>query len=296
MKERERFLDRYKNSVMSTMKKSVSFNLFDDEDLHLPLPIRNLFPMKKKKKVVSLSLFDDLLLHHHQPPPPSVPPQTHHPKLYSNPNLKRTFHAINPEPILAIVPYSDQTMLQSAVTLQKNRKRKGNRKITSIRSQVQNEPEPRPEPLLPEILREIGLNRGTVPIFLYQKRLTSSDTKPDQNRIFLSHNREKVMEFLTQMERQLVEVNQGSIKILTIDPKGKYHMLHMGKWGTLKMVVLKKDWSKLVEANKLEEGDWIQLWGYRQNSQFHLALNFKKAARKAINHDDASSSSGCGPE
>ncbi|CAI9784791.1 unnamed protein product [Fraxinus pennsylvanica] len=189
-------------------KKSVSFNLFDDEDLDLPLPIPNVFPMKKKKKVVSLSLFDDLLLH--DPPPlPSVQPQTHHQKLYSNLYFKRTFHAINPEPILAIVPYSGQTMPQSAVTLHKNRKRKGNEKITSIRNQVQNEPEPRPEPLLPEILREIGLNEGTVPVFLYQKRLTSSDTKPDQNRIFLSHNREKVMEFLTQMERQLVEVNQG---------------------------------------------------------------------------------------
>ncbi|CAI9769312.1 unnamed protein product [Fraxinus pennsylvanica] len=274
-------------------KQSVSFNLFDDEDLHLPLPIPNVFPMKKKK-VVSLSLFDDLLLHD-QPPPPSVPPQTHHQKLYSNPNLKRTFHDINPEPILEIVPYSGQTMPQSAVTLQKNRKRKGNGKITSIRSQVQIEPEPRPEPLLLEILRELGLNGGTVPIFLYQKRLTSSDTKPDQNRIFLSHNREKVMEFLTQMERQLVEVNQGSVEILTIDPKGKYYVLHMRRWGTLKMVVLKKDWSKLVEANKLEESDWIQLWGYRQNSQFHLALNFKKATRKAIDQDAASSSSGCSP-
>ncbi|CAA2998214.1 Hypothetical predicted protein, partial [Olea europaea subsp. europaea] len=107
-----------------------------------------------------------------------------------------------------------QAVPQSAGTVQKNRKRKGD----GIRNQVQNEPEPSLEPLLPEILREIGLNGGTVPISLYQKRLTSSDTKSDQNRIFLSHNRESVMEFLTEVERQLVEVNQGSVKILTIDP------------------------------------------------------------------------------
>lgn len=265
---------------MSTMKKRrVSFNLFHNEDLDLPLPIPNVFPMKKKK-IVSLCLFDDLLLHDQQPSP-LVPPQTHYKNLYSSLNLY-------PEPVLAIAPYSGQAVPQSAGTVQKNRKRKGD----GIRNHVQNEPEPSPEPLLPEILREIGFNGGTVPIFLYQKRLTSSDTKPDQNRIFLSHNREKVMEFLTEVERQLVEVNQGSVKIFTIDSKGKYYMLHMKRWGTLKMVVLKNEWSKLVEANKLEEGDWIQLWGYRQNSQFHLAFNIKKAV---THHDAASSSSGCGP-
>ncbi|CAI9768823.1 unnamed protein product [Fraxinus pennsylvanica] len=229
------------------MKKRVSFDLFDSEDLDLPLP--NVFPMKKRK-TVSLSLFEDLLLHDQQPP-------------------------LMPQPI-TMVPYSGKRIPQ------KKRKLK--------ESIVQDEPEPHPEPLLPQILQEIGLNGGTVPIFLYQKRLTGSDSKSDQNRIFLSHNREKLMEFLTQVERQVVEVNQGSVKIVTIDPEGKYYTLHMRRWGTLKMVVLKKDWSKLVKANNLEEGDWIQLWGYRQNSQFHLAFNIKKAAKKVTHGDEASSS------
>lgn len=52
--------------------------------------------------------------------------------------------------------------------------------------------------------------------------------------------------------------NFKRVEVFTIDPKGSYYILHMEWWGTLKTVVLEKEWSKLLKANKLEEGYWIQ--------------------------------------
>lgn len=52
--------------------------------------------------------------------------------------------------------------------------------------------------------------------------------------------------------------NFKRVEVFTIDPKGSYYILHMEWWGTLKIVVLEKEWSKLLKANKLEEGYWIQ--------------------------------------
>ncbi|KAL2468848.1 Uncharacterized protein Fot_50424 [Forsythia ovata] len=172
---------------------------------------------------------------------------------------------------------------RSALTpVGKNRKSKGNEEITPL------------ELLPPRILQQIQWNGGTLPIFLFQKRLTNSDVKPNQNRLFLSRRDkpEKLMEFLTDVERNQVDSDIDGVEVLTIDPKGDYHTLNLKRWHSIPMVVLKSQWKKLVSDNQLKEDDWIQLWGYRENSQFHLAFNIKKAEKNLTQGDGASSSDG----
>ncbi|CAI9764148.1 unnamed protein product [Fraxinus pennsylvanica] len=282
--------------------------------------------------MISLSLFDDLLIDEEQPPltpPPPLQPQTHkkvrlfgvcispdeniHPNSllspppqthinpYSNPNLKRLFQDINPQHIFlpnkrlviresdpAIAPYSSPTMSQSTGTIvQKKRKLRAKGII------VRNEPEPFPELLPPRILQQIQCNGGTQPIFLFKKMLTPSDVESGENRLFLSRKEKpirKLMEFLTEAERN--EVERDGVEAPTIDPKGDHHVLELKRWPSVPIFVLKKEWSKLVRENKLEKYDWIQLWGFRQNSTFRLAFNIKKAGKKGIQGDDESSSGG----
>ncbi|KAL2490242.1 Uncharacterized protein Adt_25870 [Abeliophyllum distichum] len=262
-------------------KKKVSLSLeFDYGDVNNDLPV-NQVPTKKKK-VVSLSLFEDLLQPPlptpYNPPPPQthkkvwlfgvdissdqnihhnslLPPQTHETPDHSNPNLKRPLQDINFLP---------------------NKR---------LRIQESNHPT-HPEMLLPRILQQIQWNGGTLPIFLFQKRLTNSDIKPNQNRLFLSRRDkpEKLMEFLTDVERNQVDSAIDGVEVLTIDPRGDYHTLHLKRWPSIPMVVLKSQWRKL-------------LWGYRQDSRLRLAFNFKKAQKSrtqgnGASGDGASSSGG----
>ncbi|KAL2490241.1 Uncharacterized protein Adt_25869 [Abeliophyllum distichum] len=271
-------------------KKKVSLSLeFDYGDVNNDLPV-NQVPTKKKK-VVSLSLFEDLLqpplpTPYTPPPPPQthkkvwlfgvdissdqnihhnslLPPQTHETPDHSHPNLKRP--------------------LQDIIFLPNKR----------LRIQESNHPT-HPEMLLPRILQQIQWNGGTLPIFLFQKRLTNSDIKSNQNRLFLSRRDkpEKLMEFLTDVERNQVDSAIDGVEVLTIDPKGDYHTLHLKRWPSIPMVVLKSQWRKLVSNNHLERDDWIQLWGYRQDSRLRLAFNFKKAQKSRTQGDGASSSGG----
>lgn len=295
--------------VVQTEKKMISINLFDDllddeEQPPLTPPPPPLQTQTSHKKVhlfgVCISPDENINPNSLLPPRPPSPPHADTNRC-SNPNIKRLFQDINPQQIilpnkrlviresdLAFVPYSSPTMSQSTGTVVQ-KKRKPRAKGIMVR----NEPEPLPELLPPRILQQIQCNGGTQPIFLLQKMLTPSDVESAENRLFLSRKENpmrKLMEFLTEAERY--EVDRGGVEAPTIDPKGDHHSLVLKRWPSVPILVLKKQWSKLVRENKLEKYDWIQLWGYRQNNQFHLAFNIKKAGKKDSHGDGASSSGG----
>ncbi|KAI3469778.1 hypothetical protein Pfo_026441 [Paulownia fortunei] len=129
---------------------------------------------------------------------------------------------------------------------------------------------------IPEILQTIESHNRTRPVFLYRKRLEQSDVRPDQNRLFVTGS-EKPMEFLTKEEMSVViDTNEG-LDFFVIDKHVKFYKLHLGKWTSLKMVILNKEWKKLVLNNNIHKGDYVDLWGYRWNSQLCLSVNFRKS-------------------
>ncbi|KAL2475038.1 Uncharacterized protein Adt_35774 [Abeliophyllum distichum] len=259
------------------MKKNVSLSLeFDDYDNNIDLPVNQ---VPTKKNVVSLSLFDNLLRQ------PLLPPQTHKKVCIFGVDVSNIHHNSLLPPQTHEIPHSNHNLkrpLQDIILLP-------NKRILIQESNHATHPELLP----PTILQQIQWNGGTLPIFLFQKRLTNSDIKPNQNRLFLSRRdkSEKLMEFLTDIERNQVDSDIDGVEVLTIDPKGDYHELHLKRWPSIPMLVLKSQWRKLVRNNHLERNDWIQLWGYRQDSRFRLAFNFKKA-QKCCTHGDRASSSG----
>ncbi|KAI3450860.1 hypothetical protein Pfo_007525 [Paulownia fortunei] len=129
---------------------------------------------------------------------------------------------------------------------------------------------------IPGILQTIESHNGTRPVFLYRKRLEESDVRPDQNRLFVTRS-EKLMEFLTEDERNVVINTNEGLDFFAIDQQGKFYKLHLGKWTSLKMLILNKEWKKLVLDNNMHKGDCVDIWGYRRNDQLCLAVNFRKS-------------------
>ncbi|KAK4421735.1 hypothetical protein Salat_2124100 [Sesamum alatum] len=169
--------------------------------------------------------------------------------------------------------------------------------ISEEEASVDQEPEP-PIPSLeeiPRLLEIIQSTNGTNPVFLYRKRLENSDIQPHQNRLFLTRC-EKLMEFLTEEERNAVNGRKEGIEVFAVDSHDKQELykLHLVRWPSLKMIVINSDWKKIVDNNRPRAGDWVEIWGYRRNGQLHFAVNFKKGAEAQSNASASSSNGGNG--
>ncbi|KAL6493755.1 hypothetical protein OROGR_032090 [Orobanche gracilis] len=113
------------------------------------------------------------------------------------------------------------------------------------------------------------------PFFLYRKQLEESDVKKNLNRLFVTGNK-KTMEFLNEEERAAVEDDKKrGFDFMGIDGMGRKYKLHLNKWGSLDIIVINKEWNKIVVGNGAKRGDWVDLWGYRSDDgRFCLAINF----------------------
>ncbi|KAL2239208.1 UNVERIFIED_CONTAM: hypothetical protein Sindi_0562000 [Sesamum indicum] len=128
---------------------------------------------------------------------------------------------------------------------------------------------------IPRLLETIQLSNGTNPVFLYRKELKNSDVRADQNRLFLTKC-EKLMEFLTEEERNIVNGRKEGVEVLAVDShEREFYKLHLAKWPSLMMTVINSDWKKMVKRNNATAGDWVEIWGYRLNGQLHFAVSFR---------------------
>ncbi|PIN00312.1 hypothetical protein CDL12_27184 [Handroanthus impetiginosus] len=157
------------------------------------------------------------------------------------------------------------------------------RKRSTIAPHKTTEPIPTIEQV-PRLLGIIESQNWTQPVFLYRKKLQESDVRKDQNRIFLTQC-EQLMEFLTEEERRTVYETKGGLEVYAVDQEEKFYKLQLARWGSLGMLVLKSQWWKLVECNNVETGFWVEMWGYRSNGKFGLAVNFRKPAEELVSSD-----------
>ncbi|KAK6124209.1 hypothetical protein DH2020_042045 [Rehmannia glutinosa] len=119
-------------------------------------------------------------------------------------------------------------------------------------------------------------------VFLYRKKLLESDVRQDHNRLFIRKS-EELMYFLNEEELiSLSFINKG-VDFIVVDnhTPSKFYKLRLKKWATVKMLILTKDWNKLVLDNRVQKGDWVELSGYRQNGQPHLVVKFSKSESTA---------------
>ncbi|KAL0431513.1 UNVERIFIED_CONTAM: hypothetical protein Sradi_0777300 [Sesamum radiatum] len=153
-------------------------------------------------------------------------------------------------------------------------------------------------PLLDEIyiprrlLETIQSSNGTNPVFLYHKRLQHSDVWAHQNRLFLTRC-EKLMEFLTEEERNTVNGRKQGLEVFAVDSHDQreyFYKLHLAKWPSLTMMVINSDWKKMVKNNNASTGDWVEIWGYRRFGQLHFAVNFRGSGVEAQTQSNAGAS------
>lgn len=163
------------------------------------------------------------------------------------------------------------------------------RKVTTIRlfgkniNVVSNKPRKHPEnkqpsaPLPEPILEAIQRRGGADPVFLFEKTLEQWDVERGQNRVYVTKSG-KLIEALTEEERQKVDRDKDSLDIPTVDPYGNEYVMQLTRWHSVGEDVIKRDWSKLVRANELEAGDRVEGWGYRRDDDgiFCLALTIFK--------------------
>ncbi|KAL0395819.1 UNVERIFIED_CONTAM: hypothetical protein Scaly_0030300 [Sesamum calycinum] len=150
-------------------------------------------------------------------------------------------------------------------------------------------------PLLEEIprrlLETIQMSNGTNPVFLYHKKLQHSDVRADQNRLFLTRC-EKLMEFLTEEERNIVNDRKEGLEVFAVDShdQREFYKLHLANWPSLTMTVINSDWKKMVKKSNASTGDWVVIWGYRRNGRLHFAVNFRASGAEAQSNGGASTS------
>ncbi|KAH6767604.1 hypothetical protein C2S52_018587 [Perilla frutescens var. hirtella] len=113
------------------------------------------------------------------------------------------------------------------------------------------------------------------PFFLFKKKLDLEDVRCCFNRLYLS-TYSQLLCGLTREEREklynrIMMNKAASLRVVTKDPKGVDYEMQVGSDG---VCVLGHEWNKLVTANRLQEGDMVEAWGYCLVNEFRLALIF----------------------
>lgn len=197
--------------------------------------------------------------------------------------LHNGFVIYNPTPLRCYPPMSFpvSTPSQESVATQQessNAVTRGRRTMKPRRQRDNNGGDYQNIPPLAENIPGMDPDNGTRPEFLYRKRLEDADVKKSQNRLFISKSAKgNVMRVLKEEERVAVNEAKNGLVLTAMDVKGKLYELQLKKWPSLDMLVLNKGWIKLVSQNKANKGDWVQLWGYRQqNGEFRLVVRFEE--------------------
>ncbi|KAL7120666.1 hypothetical protein ACP275_02G135600 [Erythranthe tilingii] len=130
---------------------------------------------------------------------------------------------------------------------------------------------------IPGMIETIESHNGSKPVFLYHKKLEASDVSDHLNRLSIN-TPEILMSLLRDEERIAVTETRKGVQCMGIDKRGRSFNLHLGKWPSLQMIVINKQWGRIVNANKAVKGDWVEIWGYRVNAsdELRLVINFRK--------------------
>ncbi|KAM7276412.1 hypothetical protein ACFE04_018278 [Oxalis oulophora] len=125
---------------------------------------------------------------------------------------------------------------------------------------------------------EIKKMGGSDELLVIRKALTKTDLEYSQGRLSIPRGQIKA-EFLTENEKLLLQKNgnqYGAIEADLIEPSLHISKISLKRWGSSKCYQLSSKWNSVVEKNNLEEGDMIQLWSYRVNSDVCFALVVEK--------------------
>ncbi|KAL8062143.1 hypothetical protein ABFX02_02G127300 [Erythranthe guttata] len=130
---------------------------------------------------------------------------------------------------------------------------------------------------IPGMIETIESHNGSKPVFLYHKKLETSDVWDHLNRLNIN-TPEILMSLLRDEERIAVTETRIGVQCIGIDKGGRSFNLHLGKWPSLQMIVINKQWGRIVNANNAVKGDWVEIWGYRVNGsdELRLVINFRK--------------------
>ncbi|KAL8062119.1 hypothetical protein ABFX02_02G125100 [Erythranthe guttata] len=130
---------------------------------------------------------------------------------------------------------------------------------------------------IPGMIETIESHNGSKPVFLYHKKLETSDVSDHLNRLNIN-TPEILMSLLRDEERIAVTETRIGVQCIGIDRGGRSFNLHLGKWPSLQMIVINKQWGRIVNANNAVKGDWVEIWGYRVNgsNELRLVINFRK--------------------
>ncbi|MCE0480516.1 hypothetical protein HAX54_037445 [Datura stramonium] len=129
-----------------------------------------------------------------------------------------------------------------------------------------------PPPNMSEAIRLAG---GSGPVYIGRKKVEDSDVKQNLSRFFIPPGTcdERILKYLSSMEREKLENYKGRLEVTVMDPQGKFHDMNFTRWKSLTRCVFNKGWNKFVSANELQKGDIVDLWHFRIRSQLCFAIN-----------------------
>ncbi|KAL8062142.1 hypothetical protein ABFX02_02G127200 [Erythranthe guttata] len=177
---------------------------------------------------------------------------------------------------------TDQENVSEPAPVRKNRTIRRRDKTLFIRGESSSSSSSIPDTVLPleeipGMIETIESHNGSKPVFLYHKKLETSDVSDHLNRLSIN-TPEILMSLLRDEERIAVTETRIGVQCIGIDKSGRSFNLHLGKWPSLQMIVINKQWGRIVNANNAVKGDWVEIWGYRVNGsdELRLVINFRK--------------------
>ncbi|CAH9110703.1 unnamed protein product [Cuscuta epithymum] len=111
--------------------------------------------------------------------------------------------------------------------------------------------------------------------FPFEKQLTPTDVKEDQNRLCL--NKDKVINLILPLMNDDEDPINGII-VTTYDSYGVEYEMTFKSWSDNKFYVLNGGWKKFFQDNELKEyKSWVTIWMFRhsQTRKNWFALNWK---------------------
>ncbi|XP_012846833.1 PREDICTED: B3 domain-containing protein At5g24050-like [Erythranthe guttata] len=173
----------------------------------------------------------------------------------------------------------------------KAKKRKSSDNLKKKKEAIGNGP-PTPPPLPEEFkktIQEIGkgknLSEEAEMKLVIQKGLFETDLAPGNNRLSIPFTRVRDHGFLTEEEARFLTTRDRNNKmkfkdVTIIEPSLRREKVKLSRWdmkkgngkNTWSNYVINGKWRHIVERNRLEPGDVVQLWSFRIDQELHFAL------------------------
>ncbi|KAK8480719.1 hypothetical protein V6N13_090396 [Hibiscus sabdariffa] len=129
---------------------------------------------------------------------------------------------------------------------------------------------PMPTPDLPHNFERhiLGNMGGSDLVLVIQKALFFSDVNPTASRFSVPFSQVKTHEFLTGTEAQSL-AGKNPMEVRLLEPCMKETTLTFNMWemSKTKLYVMTKAWNSVVQRNNLAEGNTVQLWSFRVNTE-----------------------------